>query len=70
MDKFIRYNVSQWGYQHQGGQPSQSYVFMTGDRLGRRLSFQRRSLKRHIDKSIAAATIEALIAIINVLEEE
>jgi hypothetical protein len=70
MDKFVRYHVSQWGYQHSGEQPSQRYVFMTGDRLGRRLSFQRRSLKRHMHKSIAAATIEALIAIINVLEDE
>lgn len=70
MDKFIRYNVSQWGYQHQGDQPPQSYVFMTGHGVGKRVSFQRRSLKRHMDKSITAATMEALIAIINVLEEE
>jgi hypothetical protein len=70
MDKFLRYNLIQWEYQHQEGPSSQSYVFVTGDRRGKRLSFQRRSLKKHCHTSVAAATIEALIAIINVLEEE
>lgn len=70
MDKFVRYNVSQWGNQQPRDQASQNYVFVTGHRLGRRLSSQRRSLKRQSAHSIAAATIEALIAIINVLEGE
>jgi hypothetical protein len=70
MHKFIRGNSSQWGYQPQGGWSSQNYNFSRGHKLRRRISTQRRPLNRYADKSVAVATIEALIAIINVLERE
>jgi hypothetical protein len=71
MDKFTRYNPSQWGYQSQRDRPSRKDDFVPGHRSKRRLSLQQRSLKsRRIDRSVAVATIEALIAIINVIEKE
>ena len=70
MDNFIRDSSSQWGYQPEGGRSSQDSDFVRGHRLRRRISSQRRPLNRHVDKSVAVATIEALIAIINVLERE
>ena len=70
MDKFVRVNLSQWGYQPQGGRSSRNYHFATRHRIRRRIPAQRRSLNKHIDKFVALATIEALIAIINVLERE
>jgi hypothetical protein len=67
MDKFIKPRSSRWVYQPQGGR---DYGFSTRRRPKRRLSFQHRPIKRRIDTYVALATVEALIAIINVLEEE
>lgn len=66
----MRDNSGQWGYQPQGDQPPQNHDFVIRHRLKKRISSERKSLNRRVDQSVAVATIEALIAIINMLESD
>ena len=70
MRKFIRGNPSKWKYRLQGDQNSRSADFSRRHKPKKRLSIQQKPLSKRSDRFIATATIETLIAIINVLEKE
>ena len=67
-DKFMRDHSGQWRYSPQGNQPFPYSHFVAKHKLRVRISSQWRIPNRRVDRSIALATIEALLAIINVLK--
>ncbi len=67
-DKFMRDHLGQWRYSPQGNQPFHYSHLVAKHKLRVRISSQWKIPNRRVDRSIALATIEALLAIINVLK--